>query len=167
MEATGPNPGDNENWLGAASIIIDPADPETEGEIQIGPTTTDSGNEGYLVNLSVDYLPADPTPDLSIVRVEVTQAIQHFQSALGADNTVPLVDSKLTLVRCYLDSGVDPSINGGKVANVTGTLNATGDAAFAVAPIASMTAQPAGSVNRATFTDSLNFLIPPLRPTAH
>ena len=114
-----------------------------------------------------DYLPADPTPDLSIVGVEVTQAIQHFQSALGADNTVPLVDSKLTLVRCYLDSGVDPSINGGKVANVTGTLNATGDAAFAVAPIASMTAQPAGSVNRATFTDSLNFLIPPLRPTAH
>jgi hypothetical protein len=155
-----PNPGDNENWLGAASIIIDPADPETEGEIQIGPTTTDSGNEGYLVNLSVDYLPANPTPDLSVVGVEVTQVIQHFQSALGGDNTVPLVDSKLALVRCYLDSGIDPSINGGKVANVTGTLNATGSAVFALAPIAPMTAQPAANVNRATFTDTLNFLIP-------
>src|SRR5437879_12843735 len=101
MEATGPNPGDNENWLGAASIIIDPADPETEGEIQIGPTTTDSGNEGYFVNLSVDYLPADPTPNLSIVGVEVTQAIQHFQSALAAAKKVHLIESNLTPTRCY------------------------------------------------------------------
>lgn len=155
-----PSPTDQENWLGAASIVIDPAITDTEGERQIGATTTDSGNTGYLVNLTVDFLPANPAPDLSIVGVEVTQAIQHFQSALGADNSVPLIDSRDTLVRCYLDSGIDPSINGGKVDNVTGALSVSGDASFTVAPLAPMTAQPSGNVNRATLTDTLNFVIP-------
>lgn len=155
-----PNAGDKENWLGAASIVIDPAVPASEGERQIGPTTTDSDNTGYLVNLTVDFLPANPTPDLSIVGIEVTQAVQHFQSTLGADNTVPLVDSKATLVRCYLDSGVDPTINGGKVPNVTGTLTSSGDESFTLNPVAPMTAQPIASVKRATLTDTLNFLLP-------
>ena len=155
-----PNAGDNENVLGTAIITIDPSDPSSAGQRQLGPTVTDSGNTGYVVNLSVEILPATPQPDLSIVGIEVTQAIQHFHSTLGADNSVPLVAQKLTLVRAYVDSGVDPSINNGQVPNVTGTLTVTGDQNLVINPIASFTAQPIAAVDPTKFTDTLNFVIP-------
>ncbi len=132
-----PNPGDNENVLGTAIITIDPSDPTSAGQRQLGPTMTDSGNTGYVVNLSIEILPATPQPDLSIVGIEVTQAIQHFHSTLGPDNSVPLVAQKVTLVRTYIDSGVDPSINNGQVPNVTGTLTVTGDQNLVINPIGS------------------------------
>lgn len=156
-----PSLGSNENALGTAMIVVDPSDPGSAGQRQFGPTLTDNGNQGFVINASVDILPASPQPDLSIAGAEVTQAIQHFRSALGADNTVPLVASKLTLVRVYIDSGVDPSINGGKVPNVTGTLTVSGGGNFTLNPIASFTAQPVASVDATKFTDTLNFLIPP------
>jgi len=155
-----PNPGDNENVLGTAIITIDPSDPTSAGQRQLGPTMTDSGNTGYVVNLSIEILPATPQPDLSIVGIEVTQAIQHFHSTLGPDNSVPLVAQKVTLVRTYIDSGVDPSINNGQVPNVTGTLTVTGDQNLVINPIASFTAQPIASVDPTKFTDTLNFIIP-------
>jgi len=155
-----PNPGDNENVLGTAIITIDPSDPTSAGQRQLGPTMTDSGNTGYVVNLSIEILPATPQPDLSIVGIEVTQAIQHFHSILGPDNSVPLVAQKVTLVRTYIDSGVDPSINNGQVPNVTGTLNVTGDQNLVINPIASFTAQPIASVDPTKFADTLNFIIP-------
>jgi len=155
-----PNPGDNENVLGTAIITIDPSDPASAGQRQLGPTMTDSGNTGYVVNLSIEILPAPPQPDLSIVGIEVTQAIQHFHSTLGPDNSVPLVAQKVTLVRTYIDSGVDPSINNGQVPNVTGTLTITGDQNLVINPIALFTAQPIASVDPTKFTDTLNFIIP-------
>jgi hypothetical protein len=155
-----PSAGSNENDLGTAIITVDPSDPSSAGQHQLGPTVTDNGNTGYVVNLSIEILPATPQPDLSIVGIEVTQAIQHFHSTLGEDNTVPLVAQKLTLVRTYIDSGVDPSINNGQVPGVTGTLTVSGDANFTLAPIAPFTAQPIAAVNPTKFTDTLNFLIP-------
>jgi hypothetical protein len=155
-----PTAGSNENALGKALIVVDPSDPGSAGQRQFGPTLTDNGNAGYVVNASIEILPATPQPDLSIVGIEVTQAIQHFHSTLGQDNSVPLVAKKLTLVRTYIDSGVDPSINGGQVPNVTGTLTVSGDASFTVNAIASITAQPIASVDATKFTDTLNFLIP-------
>jgi hypothetical protein len=155
-----PDSGSNENALGTALVVVDPSDPTDAGQRQLGPTITDNGNQGYEINFSVDILPATPQPDLSIVGVEVTQAIQHFHSTLGEDNTVPLVANKATLVRVYLDSGVDASVNLGQVPGVSGTVTASGDASFTIAPIASMTAQPFASVDATVFTDTLNFLIP-------
>lgn len=155
-----PSSGSNENALGTAMIVVDPSDPTSAGTRQFGPTITDNGNQGYVINASLDILPATPQPDLSIVGLEITQAIQHFHSTLGADNSVPLVAKKLALVRTYIDSGVDPSVNAGQVPNVTGSLTVTGDANFTVNPIASFTAQPIASVDPKRFTDTLNFLIP-------
>ncbi len=155
-----PNAGSNENALGDAMVVVDPSDPASAGQRQLGPTITDNGNQGYVLNFSIDILPATPQPDLSIVGIEVTQAIQHFHSTLGQDNSVPLVAKKVTLVRTYIDSGIDPSVNNGQVPGVTGTLQATGDATFTIAPIAPMTAQPIASVDPTKFTDTLNFIIP-------
>jgi hypothetical protein len=153
-----PSAGSNENALGQASVMIDPGDASTIGNRQLGPTRTDNDDTGYVINLSIDVLPAPGAgPDLSIVGLEVTQAIQHFRSTLGADNTVPLVAGKATLVRAYLDSGLDPAAGGGTVPDVTGTITVNGTV---IAPIAPMTAQPIASVNGANFTDTLNFLIP-------
>jgi hypothetical protein len=87
-----PNLGSNENALGDAMIVVDPSDPGSAGQRQLGPTITDNGNQGYVLNFSVDILPATPQPDLSIVGIEVTQAVQHFHSTLGQDNSVPLGD---------------------------------------------------------------------------
>ena len=155
-----PSAGSNENALGTAIITVDPSDPASAGQRQLGPTRTDNDNTGYVVNLSVEILPATPQPDLSIAGIEVTQAIQHFHSVLGEDNTVPLVAHKATLVRAYLDSGVDPSINNGQVPGVTGTLTVSGDTNAVINSTAAVTAGPIAAVDATKFTDTLNFLIP-------
>src|SRR5216684_6193509 len=119
-----PSVGSNENSLGRAVITIDPADPSTLGQRQLGPTRTDNDNQGYVINLSIEVL--STKPDLAITGVEVTQAIQYFRSNLGPDNSLPLVAQKDTLVRAYIDSGLDPlSPSGGLVPNVAGTLTVT------------------------------------------
>lgn len=162
-----PTLASNENNLGTAMIVVDPSDPSSAGQHQLGPTRTDNDNTGYLINASIEILPAQPQADLSIVGLEVTQAIQHFHSTLGQDNTVPLVAQKVTLVRAYLDSGVDPKINNGQVPNVTGTLTASGDESFVINPIAPMTAQPIASVDPTKFTDTLNFILTPDQAKGH
>lgn len=155
-----PSSSSNENALGTAMIVVDPADSASAGQRQLGPTTTDNGNRGFVVNASIEILPATPQPDLSIVGIEVTQAIQHFHSTLGQDDSVPLVANKRTIIRVYLDSGVDISINGGQVPNVSGVLIVTGDASLVIDPIAPMTAQPIASVDPTDISSTLNFVIP-------
>lgn len=157
-----PDAGSNENVLGKATIVIDPADALTLGGRQIGPTTTDNSNQGYLITMTGEALPPDATPDLEITGVEVTQAIQRFGSALGPDNSLPLVAQKTTLVRVYLDSGIDVSEGGGTVSGVTGTLTLSGGA-FTTGPTATITAKPVAQVDRTKLTDTLNFVIPPDR----
>jgi hypothetical protein len=162
-----PSANSNENALGTAIIVIDPSDAASAGQRQLGPTRTDNDNTGYVVNLSVDVLPATPQPDLSIAGIEVSQAIQHFHSTLGEDNTVPLVAGKVTLVRAYLDSGVDQGINNGQVTGVTGTLTVSGDANLVINPIAPVTAKPIAAVDPTVLTDTLNFLIPAEQATGN
>src|SRR5439155_16406892 len=157
-----PNGGDFENNLGRASITIDPADPATLGQRRIGPTITDEDDQGYEINVGVEALPIGPS--LAITGIEVTQAIQHYASNLGPDNSVRLVARKQAMVRVYVDSGLDPAAAGGGVAaGVTGTVTMTGDANGVLAPEAILTAKPAATANRANRVDSLNFILPPER----
>lgn len=157
-----PSSGSNENSLGRAVVTIDPSDPSTFGQRQLGPTRTDNDNTGFVINFSAELLPAPgTTAALAITGVEVTQAIQYFQGALGPDNSLPLVADKDTLVRVYLDSGLDASApGGGTVPAVTGTLRVSGSSTATIMPIVPMTAKPSASVNPAVFTDTLNFVIP-------
>jgi len=152
-----PDASSHENSLGRAVITVDPSDPTTFGQRQLGPTQTDNGNQGYTVNLSVELLPPGSQADLAITGIEVTQAIQHFRSALGPDNSLPLVANRSTLIRAYLDSG------GPQVPNVTGTATVTGPPpaqTFQIAPLQSMTAKPDAMVNPLALEDTLNFLLP-------
>jgi hypothetical protein len=156
-----PRSDENEDFLGSAMFVVDPGDPATNGRRKLGPTNTEDDNTGYALNVSMEMLPATADPDLSIDRIEITQAIQFSNSTNGADNSLPLVANKRTLVRVYLDSGVEAAINGGAVAGVTGTLTATGSASFTLAPVAPFTAKPLPSVDPNVITDTLNFIIPP------
>ncbi|MFF4361633.1 hypothetical protein [Streptomyces sp. NPDC001604] len=154
-----PDNNTHENLLGGAVLVLDPVDPLTLGHRQLGPTETDNGNAGFLITMTSEVLPPDATPDLEITGLEVTQAIQHFHSALGTDNSLPLVAGKATLVRVYLDSGIDPSEGGGTVAGVTGTLTVNGGS-FSTGPTAPITARPIAQVDREQLAHTLNFLIP-------
>src|SRR6266852_666113 len=53
-----PSAGSHENALGTAIITVDPSDPASAGQHQMGPTMTDNGNTGYVINLSIEILPA-------------------------------------------------------------------------------------------------------------
>lgn len=165
-----PDAGSHENFLGQATITVDPVDPETLGTRRLGPTTTDNGNDGFLITMTSEVLPPDATPALEITGVEVTQAIQRFGSALGPDNSLPLVAGKTTLVRVYLDSGIDVTEGGGTVAGVTGTLSLD-NGAFITGPTVPITAKPTALVDRTKITDTLNFVIPAAqatgKPTLH
>lgn len=154
-----PDGGSHENALGQATFVIDPADPDTLGTRRLGPTTTDNGNQGFFITMTSEVLPPDASPDLEITGVEVTQAIQHFGSALGPDNSLPLIAGKKTLVRVYLDSGIDPSEGGGTVPGVTGTLTLN-NGSFSTGPNTSITARPIAQVDRNKIDHTLNFIIP-------
>jgi hypothetical protein len=159
-----PDAGSHENALGQATLVIDPTDPDTLGTRRLGPTTTDNGNQGFFITMTSEVLPPDATPDLEVTGVEVTQAIQHFGSALGPDNSLPLIAGKTTLVRVYLDSGIDPSEGGGTVPGVTGTLTLN-NGAFSTGPKAPIIAKPIAQVDRNQITDTLNFIIPAAQAT--
>jgi hypothetical protein len=156
-----PRSDENEEFLGSAMFVVDPGDPATSGRRKLGPTSTEDDNTGYAINISLEALPATADPDLSIDRIEITQAIQFSNSPNGGDNSLPLVANKRTLIRAYIDSGVEAAINGGAVAGVTGLLTATGAASFTLAPLAPFTAKPLPSVDANVITDTLNFIIPP------
>lgn len=149
-----------ENRLGSAVIVLDPADPDTLGQRLLGPTITDNGRPGYEIDLLAELLPGGSTPALKITGVEVTQAIQHFGSTGGPDNSLPLVAGKDTLVRVYVDSGTDPAgENRGLVRHVTGTLTITGVGSETLT-ISEFTARPLTGVDREMLDHTANFRIP-------
>ncbi|MGW9029864.1 hypothetical protein ACWGQ5_38305 [Streptomyces sp. NPDC055722] len=74
-----PDNATHENLLGGAVAVIDPADPLTLGNRQLGPTETDNGNAGFLITMTSEVPPLDSTPDLEITGLEVTQAIRPLR----------------------------------------------------------------------------------------
>lgn len=160
-----PGPEDYDRFLGRVMFVIDPADPTTLGSLRLGPTRTDETHQGYLLTMSAERLALDATPNLEIVGAEITQGIQTYKSEFAPDNALPMIAGRATLVRAYLDSGIDPNINGGQVANVTGTLT-LGDGGPPIAPIAAITARPIAQVDRAVLGHTLNFRIPASRLVA-
>ncbi|POM25368.1 hypothetical protein BTM25_40120 [Actinomadura rubteroloni] len=148
-----------ENFLGRVLAVVDPADAETLGSLRYGPTQTDETHNGYLVTLSAEVLPPDATPDLQITGVEVTQVVQAFDMQEIPDNGLPLIAGKATLVRAYIDSGIEPDESGGTVAGVGGTLTMN-DGAFTAAPVETITARPIAQVDRGDIHQTLNFQIP-------
>ncbi|WP_030682895.1 hypothetical protein [Streptomyces sp. NRRL B-1347] len=152
-----PSGGAYENHLGRAMITIDPNEPDTLGRHVLGPTQTDQTHNGFLLTMSSELLPPDATPDLEITGVEVTQATQHFTPPTGGTPHA-LAAGKATLVRVYLDSGIDPR-EGGTVNGVTGTLTLNGGS-FTTRSLNPITARPIAQVDRAQIGHTLNFLIP-------
>lgn len=110
------------------------------------------------------------TPQLSILGIEVTQAIQRFnRNNPGQNNSVRLVSEKRTMVRVYVDSGVTDGFDFGQGANilpdVTGHLTLTypGGNTVTVNNMINpgkINAQPPGSVNRGNLEHSVNFELP-------
>ncbi|MVO88845.1 hypothetical protein GPA10_29820 [Streptomyces sp. p1417] len=158
-----PSGGVYENFLGRAMITIDPNEPDTLGRHALGPTQTDQTHNGFLLTMSSELLPPDAAPNLEITGVEVTQATQHFTPPAGGPQHA-LAAGKATLVRVYLDSGIDPR-EGGTVAGVVGTLTLNGGS-FTVRSLNPITARPIAQVDREQLAHTLNFLIPADRVTA-
>ncbi|QCX81460.1 hypothetical protein C9F11_39390 [Streptomyces sp. YIM 121038] len=158
-----PSGGAYENFLGRAMITIDPNEPDTLGRHVLGPTQTDQTHNGFLLTMSSELLPPDATPNLEITGVEVTQATQHFTPPTGGPQHA-LAAGKATLVRVYLDSGIDPR-EGGTVDGVVGTLTLNGGS-FTTRSLNPITARPIAQVDRGQIAHTLNFLIPADRVTA-
>jgi hypothetical protein len=114
-------------------------------------------------------------PRLSIVGIEVVQALQRFNFAdASKQNTVRLVAGKRTVARVYVDSGITNGYDNGSGANlqpgVTGYVDVLppGGSSWAPAtllnPGSAINAPPAPSIDRNIFNHSLNFELP-LDPT--
>ena len=122
-------------------------------------------------------------PHLEVLGVEVTQSIQYFTledtyniggsvvPSSTINNSVPGVAGKRTMVRVYVDPGVQNGFNNGAGAgrqpNVAGTLRVIGSAGhtneYTAAPLNSggaYTALPKAEVDRANLDHSLNFEVP-------
>src|SRR5205085_3867201 len=75
---------------------------------------------GHTIEMMLDYqryiVPRQGGRPLPLRPVscgsEFTQAIQHFWSELGPDNTLPLVAHKLTLVRAYFETRAQAPLGG-------------------------------------------------------
>lgn len=110
-------------------------------------------------------------PKVTILGLEVTQAIQRFSlTAPAANNSVPLIAYKETLARVYIDSGLSDGFAYGDGPNtlpLTGTLrvwNGAG-AVVSLAPVSRdpskvFAARPAATIARDNTFHTLNFRIP-------
>lgn len=123
-------------------------------------------------------------PAVSIDGLEVTQAVQYYRSSqhltdnadYGADNTLPLVRDKATMVRVYVRSFRDAAFDLGRQPGITGTLqveqmNASTVVAMQVlSPTAPATVSalvnPVYKDTRADRNATLNFLIPAAQVTS-
>ncbi len=104
----------------------------------------------YLPNVFQSAAGAN-LPDLAIQRVEVTQAVQD------ANNSVPLVAGRSTLLRIYaVNAGGSQSIPGVNVAIVGGSGESLIEGAQQ-----QMTAAIHPSANPALYSSTINFLLPP------
>jgi hypothetical protein len=110
-------------------------------------------------------------PQVKILGIEITQAIQHFDLFAEAwNNSVPLVARKETVARAYIDSGLTGGFDYGSgpdLLPVTGTLrvwNETGPitALSPVTPDATkiFSARPEATIERENGFHTLNFRIP-------
>ena len=107
-----------------------------------------------------------PRTDLVITDAEITQAVQHFRSALHLDsanvfpdNSIRLCEDKATGIRLWVDydrnSGLTP------INTLSGTLTVTGQAGSAtLLPLNSIVAKYESQVSRANASETLNFIIP-------
>lgn len=107
-----------------------------------------------------------PRTDLVITDAEITQAVQHFRSALHLDsanvfpdNSIRLCEDKATGIRLWVDydrnSGLTP------INTLSGTLMVTGPAGSAtLLPLNSIVAKYESQVSRANASETLNFIIP-------
>lgn len=115
--------------------------------------------------------------ELTIEGIEVTQATQFYRSSqhlpqgtYQADNTVPLIENKRTLVRVYIDSGLDNFDLGsgmGVVSGVTAVLEGTRDGqSLPGSPIAPLNGPINAGRNvpyltsRGQWNNSVNFELP-------
>lgn len=123
-------------------------------------------------------------PDITILGVEVTQAIQRFTlddtvevapgviiSASPWNNSVDLVHQKRTMARVYVDSGLINNFDNGAgpntQPNITGEIKVyQGDIpepSFTISPrnpTGAITARPSGDIDRDDMEHTLNFEIP-------
>ena len=111
-------------------------------------------------------------PELTVVGLEVTQAIQHFNITgdPSANNTVRLAQGKHTMVRVYVDSGrrdgFDEGVGANVQPNVTGQLTVTDldtgavETLGTINPTGNTQARPAAAINRDDLDHSLNFQLP-------
>jgi hypothetical protein len=111
-------------------------------------------------------------PELSVVGMEVTQAIQHFNLTgdMSENNSVRLAQGKHTMVRVYVDSGRRDGFDEGAgpniQPNVTGRLTVTDPDSGEVEtlspdnPTRNTRARPVSLINRDILEHSLNFRLP-------
>ena len=109
-------------------------------------------------------------PQVKILGLEVTQAIQRFSLTNPAqNNTVPLVARKETVVRAYIDSGLTDFTygDGPNTLPLTGALRVWNGAGALVTlspvsrdPSKVFAARPAAVIDRANPFHTLNFRIP-------
>jgi hypothetical protein len=124
-------------------------------------------HQAYLRCLQAPPAPPKPVTNISIAGIEETQAIQYWNfpagqgSGYAADNSIPLVSQKPTVLRVYLDvQNRTPKFSVPTTAS--GTLKVSGPAGQGTlnplnGPIA---AQSAASIKRGQMNDTLNFRIP-------
>ena len=134
------------------------------------------GNCSPATSVKTIAIRVEPRPDLRIRGIEVTQAIQHYRASehlnnsIGADNSLAYVVGKMAWVRVYLRSGVDPVLNSGDLAGVTGTLKLSrivgGTKQFVAdlrpvnAPVTARSDFPTYRAERGGINNTLNFQIP-------
>lgn len=135
-----------------------------------GPCGTDTRSTSVTVQ---------PAYDLAVQGIEVTQGIQYWRADQhltdaadrGADNSVRLVQGKSACLRVYLRSGGLPGFNGGRLANVTGTVRVdrrVGGTWSAVGgllnpnngPVVAEDAWPSYDAERGALGATLNFIVP-------
>lgn len=104
-----PTSTDHDNFLGAASVTLDPTDPDIAGQRQLGPARTDQDHLGFLINVSIEYLA--PTEVMDAGPDEPAGSVNQRPLAAGV-----IADIAGDLDRLYVVSktaGVWISSNGG------------------------------------------------------
>jgi len=167
------------NRIGSNGPSVNITNPH-EGESNIGTLNTGSNTQAEYrltasnacgeVSKTVTVVESNQF-NLGILGIEVTQAIQRFDwNNPGQNNSVRLVSRKRTLVRVYLESGMNNGFNFGKGANnlpdVTGHLKLTypnGNTTTinnVLNPGGKITVLQKQNVDREELDHSLNFELP-------
>ena len=114
---------------------------------------------GITLRIITPDLPPHTTPDLSIGSLEFTQVVQD------AAQSVPLVAGKRTILRIFLNSGLSPLVDVGMGRGVVAPVScsvtlSSRDRGTATRPTADGRALSAGTHDRNSAADSIQFVIP-------